>query len=89
MYLWQMTSKNLFIRWKKLFRRTGEERALQTLRDQIVIFGPGIPEENGNLWVWQECVANGDVQKLKLALYAEFKILSSLVHEINVCCSAT
>lgn len=68
---------------------TGEEQQSQTLWHQTVIFGPGIPEENGNLWVWQECVANGDVQKLKLVLYAEFKILSALMHEINVCCHAT
>jgi len=62
---------------------------LQTPWDQTVIFGPGIPEQNESLWVWLGCVANGAVQKLKLVLYAEFKILSALMHEINVLCSAT
>lgn len=57
--------------------------------NQAATFGPGIPEENESLWVWQECVANGAVQKLKLVLYAEFKILSTLMHEISVCCSTT
>lgn len=89
MSLWQMTSKNFFNKWKKLLRRTGEEKELQILWDQTVILGPDIPEENVNLWVWQECVANGAVRKLKLVLYAEFKILSALMHEIYVSCSAT
>lgn len=84
-----MTSKNFFNRWKKLLRRTGEEKELQILWDQTVILGPDIPEENVNLWVWQECVANGAVQKLKLVLYAEFKTFSALMHEIYVSCSAT
>lgn len=68
---------------------TEEEQELQTPWHQTVIFGLGILEENVNLWVWQECVANGDVQKLKLVLYAEFKILSALTHEVCVYCNAT